>query len=65
MVPALGRKGQAELCESEASLLYRVGPRTARAVLKPVPVIPSLGKENRRIQEGKAVQAHLKLHSEF
>ena len=65
MVPALERQGQVEPHESEASLLYTVGSRTARAVLKLVPVIPSRGKENRRIQEGKAVQAHLKLHSEF
>jgi hypothetical protein len=31
LVPALGRQRQEDLCEFEASLVYRVSPRTARA----------------------------------
>jgi len=32
--PALERQRQAELCEFEASLVYKVSPRTARATWK-------------------------------
>ena len=32
LIPALERQGQADLCEFEASLLYSVSSRTARAV---------------------------------
>jgi hypothetical protein len=31
LIPVLGRQKQAELCEFEASLIYRVSSRTARA----------------------------------
>ena len=31
LIPALGRQKQVDLCESEASLVYRVSSRTARA----------------------------------
>jgi hypothetical protein len=31
-LPALGRQKQADLCEFEASLIYRVSSRTARAI---------------------------------
>ena len=31
LIPALGRQKQADPCESEASLVYRVRSRTARA----------------------------------
>ena len=31
LIPALGRQRQVDLCEFEASLVYRVSSRTARA----------------------------------
>jgi hypothetical protein len=31
LIPTLGRQKQADLCESEASMLYRASSRTARA----------------------------------
>ena len=31
LIPALGRQMQVDLCEFEASLIYRVSSRTARA----------------------------------
>jgi hypothetical protein len=34
LIPALGRQRQADLCEFEASLVYRVSFRTARATQK-------------------------------
>ena len=34
LVPALWRQRQADLCEFEASLVYRVGSRIARATQK-------------------------------
>jgi hypothetical protein len=32
LIPALGRQRQADLCEFEASLIYKESSRTARAV---------------------------------
>ena len=32
LIPALGRERQVDLCEFEASLIYRVSSRTARTV---------------------------------
>ena len=34
LIPALGRQRQADLCEFEASLVYRVSSRTARTVIQ-------------------------------
>ena len=34
LIPALGRQRQADLCEFEAILVYRVSSRTARATQK-------------------------------
>ena len=34
LIPALGRQGQADLCESQASLVYRVSSRTEKPCLK-------------------------------
>jgi hypothetical protein len=36
LIPALGRQRQADLCELEASLVYRVSSRTARDTKAPV-----------------------------
>jgi hypothetical protein len=32
LIPALGKQRQADLCESEASVVYKESPRIARAV---------------------------------
>ena len=32
LIPALGRQRQVDICEFEASLVYKVSPRTARAL---------------------------------
>ena len=38
LIPALGRQTQVDLCEFEASLVYRVSFRTARIVIQRNPV---------------------------
>ena len=38
LIPAFGRQKQVELCEFEASLVYRTSSRTARAVTQRNPV---------------------------
>ena len=35
LIPAQGRQRQVDLCEFEASLVYRVSSRTTRAIQKP------------------------------
>ena len=32
LIPALGRQKQVDFCESEASLVYKLSSRTARAI---------------------------------
>ena len=50
-VPALGRQRQVDLCELEASLVYKVSSRTARAVTQRNPV--SKEKKKRKKKERK------------
>ena len=38
LIPALGRQRQVDLCECEASLVYRTSSKTARAVTQRNPV---------------------------
>ena len=38
LIPALGRQRQVDVCEFKASLVYKMGPRTARAVTQGNPV---------------------------
>ena len=44
LIPVLGRKRQADLCEYKASLVCRAGSRTARAVTQRNPVLKSQNK---------------------
>ncbi|EGW02222.1 hypothetical protein I79_021706 [Cricetulus griseus] len=39
LISALRRQRQEDLCEFEASLVYRVGARTTRAVIQTKPVL--------------------------
>jgi hypothetical protein len=49
LIPALRRQGQADLCEFEASLVYRVSFRTARATQRN----PVLNKQKQNKKESK------------
>ena len=44
LIPALRRQRQADLCDFEASLVYRAGSRTARAVTQRNPVLVNINK---------------------
>ena len=46
MIPALGRQKQADLCEFEASLVYKASSRTARAIQRN-PVLENKTKQNK------------------
>ena len=47
LIPALGRQRQVDLCEFEASLVYRVSSRTARATkMSPVSINQTKTKVN-------------------
>ena len=46
--PALGRQRQTDLCEFEASLVYRVSFRTARAVTQRNPVLKKTKNNNNK-----------------
>ena len=45
LIPALGRQRQIDLCEFEASLVYKASSRTARAVTTKNPVSKNKTKE--------------------
>jgi hypothetical protein len=47
LIPALGRQRQAELCELEASLIYRVISKTARATQRNPSEKPTRKKEKK------------------
>ena len=47
LIPALGRQRQVELCEFEASLVYRVSSRIARATQRN-PVLRKKKKEKKK-----------------
>ena len=46
LIPALRRQRQVDLCELEASLVYRVSSRTARAIQRN-PVLKKKTKQNK------------------
>ena len=52
LIPAHGRQRQVDLCEFEASLVYRASSRTARAVTQRNPV---LGRGSEKCVEGEGV----------
>ena len=45
LIPALGRQRQADLCELEASLVYRANSRIARAITQRNPVLKNKTKQ--------------------
>ena len=48
LIPALGRKRQADLCEFEASLVYRVSFRTVRDTQRN-PVLKNKNQKNKKL----------------
>ena len=48
LIPELGRQRQADLCEFEVSLVYRVSSRTARAVIQRNPVLKQTKKKEKK-----------------
>ena len=62
MVPALRKPRQADLCEFEASLVYRVSSRTARTTQRnSVSKNKNKTKQKQRIKPGMVAQAILGL----
>jgi hypothetical protein len=60
LIPALGRQRQVDLCEFEASLLYKVSYRTARATQK-----NQKERKKKRKKEKKEVRCFMwRRHSE-
>ena len=55
LIPALGRQKQENLCEFEASLVYRVSSRTARATQRN-PVSTNKQTKHRNKQKEKTLQ---------
>jgi hypothetical protein len=49
LIPALGKQRQVDLCEFEASLVYRVSSRTARATHREKPCLRKQKKEEEPI----------------
>ena len=49
LIPALGKQRQVDLCEFEASLVYRASSRTVRAVTQRNPVSENKQKQNPKI----------------
>jgi hypothetical protein len=49
LIPALGRQRQVDLCELEASLVYRVSSRTASAIQRN----PVMKKQNKTKKQQK------------
>ena len=47
MIPALRRQRQVDLCEFEASLVYKASSRTARAVTQRNPVLEKNGRKTK------------------
>jgi capsid protein len=52
LIPALGRESQVDLCEFEASLVYRVSSRTARATQRN-PVLKNKTKQKKERKQRK------------
>jgi hypothetical protein len=50
LIPALERQRQADFCEFEAKLIYRVSSRTTRTTQRN-PVLKNQGKRKRRKQK--------------
>ena len=50
LIPALGRQRQADLCKFKASLVYRVSPRTAKAITQRNPISKNKTEQNKRKQ---------------
>ena len=56
LIPALGRQRQADICELEASLVYRVRSKTPRTVTKRNPVLKQASKQQQPLQKQKKTQ---------
>ena len=55
LIPALGRPRQADLCEFEASLVYRVSSRTARDTQRN----PVSKNQNKETKKNKTALSHM------
>ena len=51
LIPALGRQRQADLCEFEASLVYKVSFRIVRAVTQRNPVLKNQKQQQQLVNE--------------
>ena len=64
LIPALGRQRQANLCEFEASLVYKINSRTARATQRNPVSNQKEKKDGRKAgrQEGRKIWAGEMVH---